>query len=194
MSRFVLMVCGPHLYDDRPSPIHQRIDAATYHAAVKDATLLVCGDACGGEDVRHFIARARGRHPDLSIHGCYDPGACTLTDVRAGLRQLNELVAPGGEAHVLLVTDDYHIRRAGVMLRGEIASHLTRGQRLTVEDRFLHGTPRPPDETQLAREEQGLRDYLDGRYRARTDNHWGKPSLVSSVPSPSPSVTTSPSS
>jgi hypothetical protein len=180
--QFVLTLCGPHMHDDHPSPIYMRHTAGAHQARYRNAKLLIAGDARSGLDVEHFVVHARAQVPDLTVIGCYDAGGCTLSDVQAALRQIDHLVEPGGSAHVLLISDAEHILRAGIMLRGEIRASLTRGQTLTVETFGIHGTPRPYTDAQLAREEQGLRDYLDGLYLPRSCGDYGKPEAAN-VPS-----------
>ncbi len=179
---FVVMVCGPHMYDDHDSPCLNRIDAATQAALYRQATLLVCGDARDGQDVVRFVLRARELLSEHTVIACYDPAGNTLGDVRAALRAIRQMIVDGSPAEVLLVTDDYHMRRLGIMFRGEMAKMFARGQ-LRVRDFGIPSPPRSPTDAELEREEQGICDYLAGAYGVHPNgHHWGKPMPAAADP------------
>ncbi len=173
MHQFVVMVCGPHQFDDRDSPCFNRIDASTQAARRLHATLLVCGDARGGQDVARFVERARKLLPAHTVIACYDKAGNTLGDVRAALCAMRRIVHGEDTGEVLLLSDDYHMRRLGILFRGEMAKTFVRGQ-LRVTDFGISAPPRPPTDEQLAREEQGVCDYLAGIYNGNGTG-WGKP-------------------
>lgn len=174
-QEFVVTVCGPHMYDDRDSPCYNRVDAATQAALYRHAVLLIAGDARNGQDLARFVERSRRLLAYDAVVECYDPAGDTLGDVQATLRAIRERIIDGDPAEVMLVTDDYHMRRLGVMFRGEMARTFARGQ-LRVRDFGIPGPPRAPTDLELAREEQGLCDYLAVTYGQNHDGvHWGKP-------------------
>jgi hypothetical protein len=188
VHQFVVMVCGPHRYDDCDSPCFNRVDAAVQAALYYHACLLVCGDARRGQDVARFVLRARKLLADHAVIACYDAAGNTLGDVQAALRAMRALIVDGTTAEVLLVTDDYHMRRLGVMFRGEMANLFARGQ-LRVRDFGLSGPPRAPTDAELDREEHGVCDYLAGRYGENpTGCRFGKPVPAAIVASTDASV------
>ncbi len=199
MRPIIIMICGPHIEDDRDSPQYHRIDAAIQVAREllergQWPEILVCGDARQGQDIERFVARANDALAMPRAVGCYDEGASTLTDVRAAIRWLNDLDSeePTQVVQLTLVTDWWHLPRAQIMLFGEMA------RRLDPHVQMRHYTACPvyggvlPTPEQHCREQAGTIAYLNGTYRSNTDLSWGKPSpLVPSAPSSSTSTSSS---
>lgn len=170
MSTLVLHFCGPHR-DRTWSPLYHRLDAALTVAREARSPLLIAGDAFEGRAVAHYaeIARARG----VTVFETFDSGARTLTDARAALRVIRDRPELADVDHVLVVTDDWHVDRAMVMLAGE-RRHVLPERMLRLHNRSTDAGPRPPPQVKLG-ERRGIEDYLAGRPYNPFGEPFGKP-------------------
>lgn len=170
MSTLVLMLCGPHR-EQIWSPTYHRLDAATAVAREVASPLLIAGDAFDGRAVLHFAELARGR--GIETHEGFDPGARTLTDVRAALTLIRDRPEFAMVGHVLLVTDDWHAVRAMNMLFGERREILP-DRVIRFHNRSTDAGPRPPAWVREG-ERKGVEDYLAGRPYTPFGQPFGKP-------------------
>lgn len=170
MSTLVLMLCGPHR-EQTWSPMYHRLDAATMVARETASPLIVAGDAFGGRAVLHFAELARGH--GIKAYEGFDPGARTLTDVRAALTMIRDRPEFAAVGHVLLVTDDWHATRAMAMLFGE-RQHLLPDREVRFHNRSTDAGPRPPPWVKEG-EVRGVQDYLAGRPYHPFGQPFGKP-------------------
>lgn len=174
LSSVVVMLCGPHKFNDRVSPQFGRIDSAIRIATSLELPLRLCG-AHRIHDLALFEARARG-YGVTDVEALYDPHASTLNDVRSFLRHLQKNTRNNAHVLVRLVTDPEHMPRAHGMMIGEAETFLTE-QRL-IDIILCHATGSIPfTPVQMQNEIAGLDRYLRGLYQSRPDLSWGKPGL-----------------
>ncbi len=154
----VLMFCGPHASREW-SPLYHRIDAAIEVSLDTGLPLIVAGDDHEGQAVEHFACRAAGR--GASVRTAFDPEGRTVTDVRAALAYLRDTSEAAAVDRLLVVTDDWHVRRCLVMLERE-RERLLPGRHMRLVDRSTSRGPRPPSWV-LEGERRGIDDYLADR-------------------------------
>lgn len=173
MQSVVTMFCGPH--DEGNDVPRRRIDKAVQVALAHQVPLLIAGDANRGKDINAFVAIAKSqgvRH----VVGLYDPAASTFSDAFCVARELKIRPEFGNVSRIYLVTDFWHMLRASIMLERICLDHA-----LQVEIIHAPVTKGPvPPEVVLAGEQQGIEDFLAGRYGTRKAyDPYGKPALKS---------------
>lgn len=178
-TTLVLVLNGPRRRDDGGIQ-HHRVQAGADLALKRGHPVLIAGDANNGLDLAEHEAYAR-RFGVPSVFRAYDPGGRTISDVRAaisfllyGLPETHELFRR--ISGILLVTDQWHLPRALAMLQGELHARLGSDHPYTL-DAFGVSGGEPPTEEMLRGEEQGLQDYLAGKYGPSPYAPVGKPVL-----------------
>ncbi len=175
MFRAVVVVfCGPHT--DEGGVLFHRIDRAIRVCTGHGVPLLIAGDGNGGRDVELFTRRAL----EAGVESVIPLGvsiSTTLDDADRVASKLQETEFVGVR-QVCLVTDDWHMPRAVVMLADRLKS--VRGK-MDVEiicENVSQGPPPPRWVTTFA-EQRGLQDFISGRYTPARAVHpaWGKPAV-----------------
>jgi len=173
MYSVVAMFCGPH--DENNDVPRRRIDKAVQVSLLHQIPLLVAGDAnhCKDIDVFMAIAKSQGvRH----VVGLYDPAASTFSDAFCVARELKNQSEFQNVSRIYLVTDFWHMLRASLILEKVCLEH-------TLQIEIIHipvtNGPLPP-QIVLDGEQQGIQDFLAGRYGSRKAyDPYGKPCLKS---------------
>ena len=168
----VVVLCGPHAPGGEV--LFHRIDRAIRVATDHGVPLMIAGDGNGGEDVELFARRALASGVERVIT-IAQALSTTLEDVCRVAHKLSESEYER-VLQVCLVTDEWHMPRAVVMLADRLKSE--RGA-LDVEiicENVLEGPP-PPRWVSAYAEQHGLQDFISCRYDSRRaiNPAWGKP-------------------
>lgn len=168
-AEFIVVLCGPHA---KGSPQFHRIRAATEVAKARpNARLVICGDANRGKDVDQFAGFAKAQGVETVI-GLYDPQRSTLSDVQRAVDFISRHAVLATTIH--LVTDHWHMPRAGTMLQHALASSpLAQNDAVVRPTSVVGGEPITSEEER--RERNGLLAFQSGTYQIGTKLGWGKP-------------------
>lgn len=168
-TEFVVVLCGPHA---NGAPQFHRIQAATEIAKSKPhASLVVCGDANRGKDVDQFTGFAKSQGVK-TVFGLYSPEMSTISDVQSAVDFIVRRQSTRSTIH--LVTDDWHMPRAGTIFRHTLlCSPLAELEPVVRPVAVVGGEPITPEREQLERD--GLNAFQNGTYRTGTKLGWGKP-------------------
>ena len=173
MQSVVALFCGPH--DEGNDVPRRRIDKAVQVALLHQITLLIAGDANHGKDIDVFVRIAKSQVVSRVV-GLYDPAASTFSDAFCVVRILRTQPEFEHVSRIYLVTDFWHMLRAALILERVCLDH---GLQIEIIHAPVTNGPVPP-EIVLAGEQQGIEDFLAGRYGARKAyDPYGKPSLKS---------------
>lgn len=172
-TSLVAMFCGPHDNDGGIS--YRRIDAAIERARktrAKQLPIVICGDGNGGQDCLQFIDRAQQgdiQHAFFRYHA----GASTITDAQSLALVLSRDPTFAHVREVHLVTDWWHMPRATLFLQDTLRACIARRSLRVIEHPVMCQVP--PTHV-LAREEQGIQDFLAGTYGTNPPaESYGKP-------------------
>ena len=133
--------------------------------------MVICGDANRGKDVDQFAGFAKAEGVETVI-GLYDPQMSTISDVQRAVDFVAQHSFACATIH--LVTDHWHLPRAGEMLQRTLSSSPVKEKSTIVRGvPVVGGEPITLEQEQ--REREGLLAFRRGTYQTGTKLGWGKP-------------------
>lgn len=174
-KKAVVVPCGPRHHDPRTGLVlckkpdrcngdvcRSRIDPGIALALAFGCPLVITGDGHGGEDVRYFKKLAKEAGVTQVFTSIHAGTGTTLTDMEGASRLFKDEFVLRQVYEIHLVTDEGHMRRAKLMLKGELL-RIMRRRRFSVIRRFIKdGFDFPL--ALCRREKAGHQAYWKGRY------------------------------
>jgi hypothetical protein len=162
--------------------VYNRIDHGIRLARERDASLIILGDAFGGQDVAEFASRARtqGLNPSRVYEYFREPSNTRLEVTRTFAWLAAEQLFPQLRA-IHFVTDGWHLPRVLAYAHGEVERFLP-GRPLDLVGQAATGGVAMTSEQleyELEREARGIMDYLSGRPHTPRGEPRGRPEHVS---------------